>query len=217
MLLNMTMREGETKWLEDILTFSLAWRTTMLVFLSLSLHTSCSYIRSKHLSRFTRSVSYNDWLDSWNILLLLVWRVLIGRERRRRRKKREKPYHSLSFSTKRRECSGTVSPWGNISHCVNSERREVSRSALVVLAFSNDRFAEIVSIIARIEINVWWINIDEINAEPVVIVRIAITRDTHTDLTLFSIHLGRCLDAGMNKDGEWRLICHPDHWHRSYF
>jgi hypothetical protein len=45
------------------------------------IRTSCSYIRSRHLSRFTRSVSYNDWLDSWNILLLFILTILIGRKR----------------------------------------------------------------------------------------------------------------------------------------
>lgn len=86
----------------------MAWRHSHLFLmpeerrcLSFSLHTSCSYISSTHLSRFTRSVSYNDWLDSWNILLLLVWRVLIGRERRR--KEREIPDHSLDWSAERPE------------------------------------------------------------------------------------------------------------------
>jgi hypothetical protein len=42
---------------------------------------------------------------------------------------------------------------------------------LGVLGFSNDQYDVIVFIIVKIEINVLWINIDEINVELVVIVR----------------------------------------------
>jgi len=45
---------------------------------------------------------------------------------------------------------------------------------LAVLDFSNDLYDVIEFIIAKIEINVLWINTDEINVELVVIVRILI-------------------------------------------
>jgi hypothetical protein len=51
------------------------------VYVCIYIRTPCSYIRSRHLSRFIRSVSYNDWLDSWNILLLFILTILIGRKR----------------------------------------------------------------------------------------------------------------------------------------
>ena len=72
---------------------------------------------------------------------------------------------------------------------------------LVVLGFSNDQCDVIVFIIVKIEINVLWINIDEINVELVVIVRSHSFRFILCTKYLF-IYIGRCLDAGMNKDGK---------------
>jgi len=71
---------------------------------------------------------------------------------------------------------------------------------LVVLVFLNDQYDVIVSIIVKIEINVLWINIDEINVELVVIVRSQYFLFI-SFIKYFFIYIGRCLDAGMNKDG----------------
>lgn len=81
-------------------------------------------------------------------------------------------------------------------------------SNLVVLGFSKDQYDGIGFIIVKIEINVLWINIGEINAELVVIVRILLfVVNFHSQyFVFFCILLGRCLDAGMNKDGRIHII-----------
>ena len=80
---------------------------------------------------------------------------------------------------------------------------------LVVRDFSNDLYDVIVFIIVKIETNVLWINIGEINVELVVTVR---THFSFLRFLLFvfslSLCLGRCLDSGMNKDGKIHSSIH---------